>query len=72
MSKAHEAFYQLKTLISQRELTISEKKLIPLSTCLGIEIDAVASTSICDAKLQEILQICKAWQSKTCCTVREL
>ena len=58
LSKANEAFKQLKNLISELGFTISEKKPIPPSTkctCLGIKIDNTASTlSTPQAKLQEI------------------
>ena len=52
------------------------KKLVAPSTsvtCLGIQIDTVKRTlSLPEGKLQEIVDLCKNWASKTYCSKKDL
>ena len=63
-------------LLQELGLDISRKKLIALATsviCLGILVDSVNKTiSIPGLKLQEIINTCKNWASKTYCSKNEL
>ena len=75
-SEIHKSYAFLLDLLAQLGLDISMKKLVPpttAATCLGIHIDTIDRTiSIPSKKLQEIITICKNWQSKTYCSKRDL
>ena len=75
-SEIHASYAFLKHLLAQLGLDISMKKLVPPSTvvtCLGIQIDTVKRTlSIPEGKLQEIINLCKNWVSKTYCSKKDL
>ena len=75
-SEIHASYNFLKHLLSQLGLDISIKKLVPPSTsvtCLGIQIDTVKRTvCIPPGKLQEIVDLCKKWASKTYCSKKDL
>ena len=71
-----DSYDTLINLLHELGLEISESKLVsPTSraVCLGIEIDTVNRTlRIPDAKLQEIMNICKSFESKTKVTKNQL
>ena len=75
-SKIHLAYEFLKNLLSELGLDISDKKLVPPSTsavCLGILIDTVDRIiAIPQKKLQEIVHMCKNWETKTYCSKNQL
>ena len=75
-SEIEKSYAFLLDLLAQLGLDISMKKLVPPSTavtCLGIHIDTVArNIAIPPKKLQEIVTICKNWESKTYCSKRDL
>ena len=75
-SKAHESFKRLYQMLQELGFDISNHKLVPPSTkavCLGVEISTTEFTvSIGTAKMQEVIEICKAWNGKTSCSKREL
>ena len=75
-SNIHNSFQFLLQLLQELGLDISHKKLVSPSTsvvCLGIRIDTVNRTlSIPDTKLDEVVNICKSWVSKTYCSKRQL
>ena len=75
-SEIHSSFTFLKELLSELGLDISFKKLVPPSTtvtCLGILVDSITKTvSIPADKLQEIIQLCVRWTTKTYCSKQDL
>ena len=75
-SDIHSSFTFLKELLIELGLDISLKKLVPPSTsvvCMGILVDSIAKTvSIPADKLQEILQLCSFWTTKTYCSKHDL
>ena len=75
-SEIHSSFKFLKELLSELGLDISLKKLVPPSTsviCLGILVDSITKTvSIAADKLQEIIQLCAYWTTKTYCSKQDL
>ena len=65
-SKIHKPYQFLVGLLQELGLDISQKKLQPPDTCLGIEFDTIHRTmSIPAQKLEEIMQICKNWTNKS-------
>ena len=75
-SEIHSSYSFLKHLLSQLGLDIFMKKVVPPSTsvtCLGIHIDTVQRTlSNPHGKLEEIVEMCKKWASKTYCSKKDL
>ena len=75
-SHIHESFAFLQKLLQDLGLQISLKKLVAPSTsvvCLGILIDTVTRTiSIPQGKLQEIVQLCNQWSTKTYSSKKDL
>ena len=75
-SDIHKSYAFLTELLSHLGLDISVKKLVPPSTsvtCLGIQIDTINRTiSVPPKKLQEIVNLCNAWTSKTYCSKKDL
>ena len=75
-SEIHSSFKFLKELLLELGLNISLKKLVPPSTsviCLGILVDSITKTvSIPADKLQEIIQLCAYWTTKTYCSKQDL
>ena len=75
-SKIDSAYQFLQGLLQDLRLDISQKKLVPPTTsvtCLGILIDTVHRTiSIPPAKLQDIINMCKNWATKTFCSKNHL
>ena len=68
-SITHKAFTELQSLVHQLGFYVSVNKLVAPSTyvnCLGIEVDTKNyMVSVSDAKLSEILDLCKLWQGKS-------
>ena len=75
-SKTLESFTTLKNLLQALGFQLSEKKIITPTrkmNCLGIVVDTETfTTSIPPQKLQEIFNLCAAWQNKKTCSKREL
>ena len=75
-SEAMKSFNYLKKLLLDLGFEISEKKLVTPSTkvtCRGVDINSENFTvSITQEKLEDILNLCKIWTTKTNCTKREL
>ena len=75
-SNIHNSFQFMLKLLQDLGLEISHKKLVAPHTsvtCLGIEIDTVARTlSIPHKKIEEIVQLCRLWNTKTYCSKRAL
>ena len=75
-SEIHSSFKFLKELLLELGLDISLKKLVPPSTsviCLGILVDSITkAVSIPADKLQEIIQLCAYWTTKTYCSKQDL
>ena len=75
-SKTSESFTTLKNLLQALGFQLSEKKIITPTrkmNCLGIVVDTETfTTSIPPQKLQEIFNLCAAWQNKKTCSKREL
>ena len=76
LSEIYSSYSFLKHLLSQLGLDIFMKKVVPPSTsvtCLGIHIDTVQRTlSNPQGKLEEIVEMCKKWASKTYCSKKDL
>ena len=68
-SKAQDSFNTLFYLLQNLGFDISSKKIVAPSTrvtCLGVDIDIENFTiSVTHEKIQEILQICEEWSSRT-------
>ena len=63
-------------LLQKLGLTVSQKKLVPLTTsvvCLGVEINTLTDTvSIPADKLRQIADTVKQWKNKKTCTKHQL
>ena len=75
-SKINASFDTLHHLLHELGYEISDKKLEKPATqlnCLGIIVNTKKFTlSIHPQKMQEILDICRAWHHRTHCTKRQL
>ena len=76
LGQVNSAFESLYDLLADLGFEVSDKKPVrPATTCvcLGIEIDTEKFTVLISAeKLQEIMNLCKAWDGKLTCTKQEL
>ena len=75
-SQASDSFHTFYTLLTNLGFDISQKKIVTCGTkvtCLGVDIDTVNFTvSITSDKITEIIDICRSWSTKNCCTKGEL